>query len=438
MSLYGPGQAVTSALGQALSELAGVLFTRLAVDLPPAGHEAPPAAALLAHVETTLGMEATGGTIAIEGEIIEYGAAAVGQLSALERDPFVTKTYRRGTLVAYLDTWSDLDLARDSMMLDTAEGAFLTVLGQNYGVPRYLDVPDAVYRVLIRVLAYMPGKGTRSSIDAFLEALLGDQGLEGTCITKQTPPRLEAALGTFQPGMARLLVDVVTPTRTRRARITHVSANGVHAYLDRWGSPHWEAADLDDENDCTFHVMPFEVVEPLHLPCTVWVRIRTAPPDNPLGFAYLQGGEVVTPANVNLVVVARPIRQALGVWLATDTGRQGTNFATSNTFVGSTIMLDTPLPGGLPDVVVDYGWAYPGGISVAGIPGAAIGRATAEILPDVSVVNPDPILVDGVQIGTLIRYPLYLGGRLSALKGFLDTITVGGVIPELDEVGTWE
>lgn len=439
MSLYLPARAVTSAIGQALSELAGVVYTRLVADLPPAGHESSPPESLAAELETTIHFAPGGGQVVIEGEVITYTEAADALITGLVRDPFVTTTYPRGTLVAYLGPYSALDDARDSMLVDTAEGAYLAQLGDNYGVPRYLEVPDPVYRMLIETLAYMPGKGTYTSIVAFLEALLGDQGLEGTADARANAPRLEAAAGTFKPSMVGLLIDIETPTRTRRTKIVRVSVDGSTAYLDRWGSPKWQAADLADEDDVAFHVLPFSVTMPGHIPCTVWINVVTRPPENPLGFAYLQGDELVEPLQVDQVEVAHQIRQVLGVWLATDTRREGVNYATTNNFSGTTIYLDTDLPGGLPDVVVDYGWAYPGEdpAPVPGIPGNADGRATAEVLPDESVPNPEPIVVDGVQVGELVRYPLYLGGRLSILRTFMDALTVAGVIPEIS-VNTWE
>jgi len=434
--VYGPLRALLSGIGQELTETAGVWQTRLAQALPPAGHANPPPDALYAVVETCHGLPAGGGVLVIRGERIRYSSVnvATGELGGLERDPFVTETYRRGEVVALLRGYSDLDRAREALLVESAEGPFLSVLGRNYGVPRVLDVGDDTYRRLVRTLAYQPGRGTRGAIDAFLYAVLYNYGLTGAGNTTESGT-LVAAAGTFKPGMRRLMVDIVTDTRTRRTRILAVSGDGSTLTLDPAGSPHWQAHGLADEA-CAFRVLPWEVVEPAHRACTVWIRIRVAPPTGELGFAYLQGNERVIPAQLGEIAVAHPIRQVLGVWLATDARREGTNYATTNNFAGQTITLSTPLPGLVP-VLVDYGSIYePPEAPTTGIPGDAGGRATAELLSGVFVRNPEPVMVDGVVVRRIVRYPLYLGGRLSLLGAFLDDLTVAGVIPELD-VSLW-
>jgi hypothetical protein len=433
--VYGPLRALLSGIGQDLTETAGVWQTRLVQALPPAGHDDPPPDSLYMVVETCLGLPARG-VLVVRGERIPYSTVdpTTGEIGGIERNPFVTEVYRVGEVVALLRNFSDLDRAREALLLESAEGPFLSVLGRNYGVPRVLDVADPTYRRLVRTLAYQPGRGTRGAIDAFLYAVLYDYGRTGTGNTTEDGT-VVAPVGTFTPGMRRLMVDIATDTRTRRARIRSVSDDGSILVLDPTGSPHWQAPGLADEA-CAFRILPWEVVEPGHRPCTVWIRIRVAPPNGEIGFAYLQGNERVVPAQNNEVQVAHAIRQVLGVWLATDTRREGTNYATTNNFNGQTITLSTPLPGLVP-VLVDYGSIYaPPEAPTTGIPGAAGGRATAELMAGVFVRNPEPVMVDGVVVRRIVRYPLYLGGRLSLLGAFLDDLTVAGVIPELD-VSLW-
>jgi hypothetical protein len=435
VSIYRNGREVTDALGDEFNRLAGAIATRLVADLPPAGHETPPAGAVAAQVETTWAMDAAGGEVMIRGERIPYTSAGVGLLSGLTRDPFVTETYRRGELVVYLGRTSALDEARAMLLARTAEGPYLAVKGRNLGVPRYLNVTEPTYRLLILALAYMPAKGSRDSLDTLLAALFADQGLDGTG-EAFADGRVVAAVGTFKASMRGLMVDVGAPAI--RTRILRVSGDGATIWCDRQGSPHWLPAAFPPANPAAFHVHPWAVSEPADRPCTVRVTVRTRPAASPLGYAYLAPAEIVTPVAVGQVAVTHTIRQVLGVWLATDAHRTGTNYATSNTFAGSVVTLDTPLPGALPDVVVDYGWAYPeGGAGAGGLPGDATGRGTAEILPGVHVRNPDPIMAGEVQVGELVRYPLYLGGRLSALRAILDALTVAGVIAESD-IGVWE
>ena len=435
MSIYDPGEAVTSAIGEALDELNGTWQTRLAQDLPPAGHEGAPAEALLAHVETTLGAPAASGVIWIKGERIAYATTTGGQFQTLTRDPFVRETYRRGELVSLEGAGhSAVERARDDLYADKADGRFLSGVGLNYGVSRIEGANDTVYRSLIRTLAFMAAKGSRDSLHDFLRAVLLDFQLTGT--GNVVSRDVVAAAGTFAPGMRRLPVEVTTAGVTRRCRIRRVSVDGSTLTLEPLGSPHWQSANLADAA-VTFAVLPFEVVEPQHVGNTVWVNIRTAPPAGPTGYGYLNGDEVIpVPDDVTHVTVGHDIRQVLGVWLATDTQRAGTNYATDNNFAGSVITLNTPLPG-VNAVRVDYGSIYEPVAPVAGIPGSAVGPATAELMTDISVVNPEPVVVGGVITGTKVRYPLYLGGRLEFLRGWLSALTVAGVIPELREVGVW-
>lgn len=62
------------------------------------------------------------------------------------------------TLPASGQDRSAIQQAHDSMLVDTAEGAFLTSLGANYGVPRPPQSPfdDTLYRKMIQILAWLP------------------------------------------------------------------------------------------------------------------------------------------------------------------------------------------------------------------------------------------------------------------------------------------
>lgn len=437
MSIYDPGEAVTSGIGEALDGLNGTWQTRLAQDLPPAGHGTPAAAAVLAHVETTLGAPAGAGIIWINGERIPYATAIDGQFQSCTRDPFVRTTYRRGDLVSLEGGGhSALERARDDLYADKADGRFLSSVGRNYGVGRIQGASDTVYRGLIRTLGWMPAKGSRDSIHAFLRAILLDYQLTGSGNVASRD--VVAAAGTFSPGMRRLPVEVTAGGVTRLCRIRKVSVDGSTLALEPRGSPHWRSNDLAD-GAVTFVVLPFEVIEPQHINNTVWVLIRTAPTEGPTGYGYLNGDETVTlPDDTTHVTVSHDIRQVLGVWLATDTRRQGTNYASDNNFAGKIITLDTPLPAGPPAVIVDYGAIFtPGVAPTTGIPGEAAGPATAELMTDVGIRNPEPILVGDVITGYNVRYPFYLGGRLEFIADWLSALTVAGVIPELREVGVW-
>lgn len=429
--LYGPLRAVKEAIADMGNRAGGLILTRLTRDLPPAPFgPTPPAEALEALVETTHAFPASDGTVVCHGETMFYEHAAGGTISGLVRDDAVRETRPKGEpVVLWTRNVSDLDLARLALLVDTAEGDFLNVIGSNYGVPRYLDCPDGTYRRLIRALAYQAAKGSRTALEEILGVLLEDKGITlDDGVVSRADRTLTSAAAPFTPGMLDLRVRLRGTGRNadKIVRIAEVVSTSVVRFDPRGGLG-WEPADLDDESDVPWDLVPYDVLETPYKPCTVIIRIVGAPPTSALGFAYLQGGEVVTSTDADTVEVAAPIRQVLGVWLASDTQRQGTNYATTNQFSGSTITLDTSLPAANTEVIVDYGAINaPTDPPTGGVPGRADGPATAQLLENVDTLN----------TGTPERYPLYLGDRGGVLKAIFDTITVAGVIPEL-EVRTW-
>ena len=112
------------------------------------------------------------------------------------------------------------------------------------------------------------------------------------------------------------------------------------------------------------------------------------------------------------------------MWLESDRFRQGTNFASSNTFFApNKIALDVALPAAFRSVLVDYGAIGPPVIApVVGVPGSAGPPATGQLLAGVGTKN--------APSGTY--YPLYLGDRVGLIRAILDVLTVAGVIPELE------
>jgi hypothetical protein len=379
-----------------------------------------------------------------------YTAAADGTISGLVRNDAVRETRAKGEpVVLWTRDVSDLDLARRALLVDTAEGDYLDVIGQNYGVPRYLDCPDDTYRRLIRALAFQAAKGSRTAIEELLALLLEDKGitLADGVIDRETRT-LTSASAPFTAGMVDLRVRLRgTGRNVKLVRIAEVQSATV-VRLSARGGLGWVSADLDDETGVAWDLIPYDVIETPYKPCTVIIRIVGAPPLDSTGFGYLQGDEAAISTDADTVEVSAPIRQVLGVWLAADTRREGTNYATTNQFVGSTITLDEPLPDANTAVVVDYGAINaPATAPTAGVPGRADGPATAQLARDVTIRNPgnadevayyaalDPPVVYA-SAPPIQRHPLYLGDRAGALKAIFDTITVAGVIPELD-VKTW-
>lgn len=440
MSIFRPLRALQEAIGDMLDAFGGLTMTRLTADLVPAPLGAETADALTAEVESTWRFPSSG-VVVIRGEVIPYTGKSASQLTGLTRDDSVRETYRRGEPIAlWTRDQSALENARAGLLVDTAEGAFLDVLGRNYGVPRYLDAGDALYRRMIRALAYQAGKGSRWAIEEFLALVLDGQGLSGGDAQIDANMRsVTCASAPFTEGMVglRLKLTGATTQNQRTCQIIEY-ASPETVFLEPDGSPFWQAAVLADEVDVAWELIPFNVIEDPWKRCTVIVELRCAPPDDATGFAYLQGGERAMPSDVTHVTVASPIRQVLGVWLATDPERVGTNYSTTNDFVGDTITLDTPMAK-IEEVIVDYGSVdVPADPPTSGIPGRADGPATAQLLADVTIRNPGTE-AEATALGVtapIVRYPLYIGDRVGTLRALLDLITVAGVVPEL-EVRTW-
>lgn len=429
--LFGPLRAVKEAISDMGNRVGGLILTRLTRDLPPAPFgSVPPAEAYEALVETTHAFPAAG-TVVCRGETMPYETAAAGAIGGLVRNDAVRETRLAGEpVVLWTRDVSDLDLARRALLVDTAEGDYLDVLGQNYGVPRFLDCPDDTYRRLIRALAYQAARGSRTALEETLSVLLEDKGITRTGgFVDRLARTLLSADGPFTAGMLDMRIRLRGTGRNDKVvRIAEVVSDQVVRFDPRGGLG-WVGADLDDEVDVEWDLIPFDLLETPYKPCTVIIRIAGAPQQSALGFAYLQGGEAVTSTDANTVEVAAPIRQVLGVWLASDVTRAGTNYATTNQFSGTTITLDVALPAANTAVVVDYGAINaPSDAPTGGVPGRADGPTTAILEADVNVRNPGTPPIE--------RYPFYLGDRSGALKAIFDAITVAGVIPELD-VRTW-
>lgn len=434
----GPQRATIEAIGQALNDFGGLVVTRLTADLPSALlGSSPPAEAFTAEVETTFGFDVTG-TVVINGEIITYSGKTATTLTGLGRDDSVASTHKRGDLVAlYTRRRSALELARRAMLVDHAEGVFLDVIGRNYGVPRYLDATDDLYRRMIRGFAYQAGKGSRTAILEFLDLLLDDKKVTGSDgeTDDNAPDEFLSGSNPFTSGMVGMRIRLAGDHAQTYRIAEFLTAGKVR--LDANGGRFWASAgSFGNASGIAWEILPYDVWFDPFRPCRIQVWIHCAPPTDPRGFAYLQGGETVTPDNLNTVTVAHEIRQVLGVWKWFDPLRQGTNYATDNNFAGKVITLSTPLDK-IEDLIVDYGSVTEPTAPTSGIPGSATGVATGQIVAGVHVRNPGT-LAEALGYGkqTVTRYPLYIGDRAGPIRALLWLIVAEGMIPELT-VRTW-
>lgn len=441
--MYGIQRAIFDAIGESLDELNGLVFTRLTVDLPPAtlGTVVPPEATT-ARVESTYGWPESGQVIT-RGEVITYTGKTGTSLTGLGRDDAVLETYPRGELIAlWTEDWSDLDRARRALFAATAEGPFLDVVGRNYGIPRYQGVPDDLYRRLVQVLAFQAGVGTRGAIDEALEVILDGKGLSGTDgVLDAATHRLTSASGGFTVGMRDMRVRLTGAIAQNRRPCRIRDVIDEHTIeLDPRGSDYFAPGDVADETDVTFDILPWDVIEDAFRPGKVIIRLNCRGAEDAEGFAYASPGEAATSTDATHVTVQHPIRQVLGVWLATDPDRQSQNYATTNDFSGFIITLDTPLPDAQTDVIVDYGDVdVPETPPSPGIPGDARAVATAHSLGNVpTAVGSTQELVDA-ELGTILGQYLSpghwtktgtdewtpLSGAPVASASFADAIALG-------------
>jgi len=107
--------------------------------------------------------------------------AAVGERDDMIGGQFGKKNIYGETASPWLgQDRSAIDQARDSMLVDTAEGKYLTALGGNYGVPRPKQSPfdDALYRKVVPILAWLP-KTPKLVPYKLAEAIFGTQASLG-------------------------------------------------------------------------------------------------------------------------------------------------------------------------------------------------------------------------------------------------------------------
>lgn len=431
-----PLKATVAGLGQESNDTNGLIFTRLTAALEPALlGTVVPASALTAQVETTYGFPDAGTLILPGGEIVTYTGRTSTTFTGLTRDDTVSEAYPRGAPVAlWTQDRSAMEDARGSLITATAEGGFLDSIGRNYGVGRFQGASDDQYRRLIEVLAYQAGRGTDTAICEVVEVIMAPFILSGTDGIIVAGNILSSPSAPFTPGMVGLRIRVDGAVYLIQ---TYVAPTQIT--LAPTASHFWNAANLPAATGYEWEILPCDVLPDPWRPGIAVVRLNMAPATSPIGYGYLQGGETVTPVAVGSVTVAHQIRQVLGVWLATDTQRQGTNYATTNNFAGNVITLDVALPG-LVDVVVDYGSVTQPTAPVAGIPGSAGGVASAQMLESVNDRNPgNQAEIDRngwARVPPIIRYPLYFGDRIGQIRELLRILTAAGIRAE-PELRTW-
>lgn len=169
-------EVLTGVFGEELAELCGYRQTRLTAPTIVGD--------LNLLVETTQDWPAVG-KLAVAGVVYDYTGVTPGSFTGIShvRAGVVTAgaaaIHRDQEAVADLNrNWSGFDLLRRGLFVETAEGADLTTIGRNLGVPRRrMFTTDAQFRDVVQALAYNP-RGTLHGLRQALTALVGTGNFE--------------------------------------------------------------------------------------------------------------------------------------------------------------------------------------------------------------------------------------------------------------------
>lgn len=333
--------------------------------------------------------------------------------------------------------YSDLDAARRMLLLRYSTGSYLEAIGDNYGLTRPLtrgvglSLDDASYRLYIQKLNALAA-GPMQAVTVGLSVVL-DPTVATATTSSANPVRLDFGSAVLPLGMQRWLVEI----DDIYYRIAQIDSGRTWIDLLPHSGQIWSAANFSD-GTVTVNLIPWDVWEEANKPGNFFVSFALTRSGSPFGATYLQGGEVAISTTSTSVTVDYDVKHVLGVWLASDTERTGTNYyGSGSSFAGKVLTLaPTPLPGANTAVIVDYGAIDPG---------------TAQLLADINTRNvPDPsyavgpstepdttVTVGGVTESSGEYWPAYLWGYETLLRdSILEIVRAAGMLPII-EAHSW-
>lgn len=385
-------EATIEAIGEADAQLGGVPYTFVRVQLEADG--------TVLQVDSTIDLQPAG-EVLVNGERIEYGAKTATTLTDLVRPPNA-KVHAPGSVVYdATDVWSEIGTARSQMHFGRASGAALHDLLRNFGLPVPGGFGDDQLRAYGRACAHIAA-GPLKTIAAALSAVLAGPLLYGT-ISGAAEVTLDGAL--TWPAISRRCIRIVTPAAAAGVyRIQKIV--GQVATLEPSAGQWWRAAGALDAAPATWECVPYDLWEHPLEPGKFRVDVLRFDTLAALaGSAHLNGGEAATSTTALTITTAWPINNVLGVYLAGDVERAGTNFFVGGSFLGSVITLVIPLPAANTPVLVDYG-------SIA---------SSAQLLM-------------GPSVSGVTYYPFYLADPGSYVTPVLDVARAAGFLPVLSLV----
>jgi hypothetical protein len=355
-------------------------------------------------------------TIAIDGEEIEVSVGGPTLLLIDDRPDVLPSTPDIGIGARVVDVgrlYSDLDIARAQMLLNTATGPWLSRIAENHGVgiPSFrgktLFLDDDRFREYLKITCYLQA-GPRFGIMRVLQAVFPPMILTGST-DPANPTRITFTGPVLPVGLRRSLVRI-NEDWSQVYRIQNIDPAGW--WVDLWpvAGPTWAAADFDANPyppGIEVELFMWDVWEEPHDPGRFYIDLYELNLTGfPWGSTYLQGGEERVSSTRDEVITRFPINQVIGVYLATDTLRTGTNYFTGGSYAGNLITLGTSLPSPGTAVIVDYGYIDP---------------STAQLLEDILSENEPP--------GTY--WPFYLTdvGAILKVSGILEIIRAMGMLP---------
>lgn len=335
-------ESLNEGVGKIDNDLGGRLYTFLAAPLLPADSTVT--------VDTTLGWPANG-KISCGGEVIVYASKTATTFAAVARQPNAVARPVGALVYDQSGIRSEVESARSQVILPTATGQYLKNILANYGLPVPGGFTDAQLRAYGQFCAHVTA-GPMRAVFGGLDAVLAGPMLTGTTTTATT---ITLGVGQVWPQIRGRLVRILAPAKSAGVyRI--VALAGAVATLDLAAGEYYDGAALVPGEACAWEAVPFDLYEDPQLPGNFVLDVLKFQQFAMVqGSAFLQGGEPRVSTDALHVTTLYPITQVLGVWLAGDVERAGTNYFTGGAFVGSTITLGAALPAPNTAVLVDYG-----------------------------------------------------------------------------------
>lgn len=333
--------SLNEGVGKIDTDLGGRLYTFLAAPLAPT--------AATVEVDTTLGWPSSG-KISVGGELIAYASKTATSFAAVSRAPAAVQQPHGAIVYDQSAIRSEVESARSQVVLPTATGQYLKNLLANHGLPVPGGFTDAQLRAYGQYCSHVAA-GPLRAVFGGLDAVLAGPMFTGTVPSATT---VTLGVGQVWPAIRGRLIRILAPAKSAGVyRIRSIA--GQTATLETAAGEFYDGAALTAET-AAWEAMPFDLYEDPQLPGNFCVDVlKFQQFANVAGAAFLQGGEPRTSTDATHVTTLYPILQVLGVWLAGDVARTGTNYFTGGAFVGSTITLGVPLPAAQTAVLVDYG-----------------------------------------------------------------------------------